>query len=191
MERQPLGRRGLGRQQLGRTRVRQRALTRGQAFADGDANNRVGEVELVVIGEDRRGAQRVPERGCAVELEARERGDVPQRRSGSQNRERSDECLAAGGKAGQPPREQTPDALGPELGDPCRGRIIGLAGLGGDRFRERAQEERVAAGRLVAGSTDALAGGRADRSPNQLGGGRSAERRRTERLAGCLCDNFL
>ena len=166
MERQPLGRRVLGRQQLGRARVRQRALAGGQAFADRGANNRVGEVQLVVLGEDRRSAQRVGECGRALELEARERGDVLERCSRSEDRERADERVAAGGEAGQSAREQAADGLRPELGHPCCGRIVGLAALGGDRGRERPQQERVAASRLVTGETEAVARGRAGRSPN-------------------------
>ena len=135
---------------------------RRQLLVDGAADDRVHEPQSARVGQDAPGAQRVGGRGGLAVVETGEPGGVAHEPAVAHDRGRAGQLLRRPREAREPCAHRRDDAL--------RGGAEHVAGALGARVAQRvgelAQEERVAAGQLVA------ACGRAARRPR----GRAARR---------------
>ena len=118
----------------------------------------MGEVEFERRRQDRRGPQRVGDVGRAFEVEPGKVRDVPERTAPTQHGERTNEGVRPGRKQGQPSCELAGNALDAVAGDPARGLVVRFDALRDHARHQRMQQQRVSAGRGVAGVAEAFGG---------------------------------
>ena len=168
---------------LRRPCVGERPFVGPHRFVGGDPEDRVGKVEFERRSQDGRGPQSVGDVGRVFEIQLGKWREVSQRAAPAQNGERTNEGVRPFREHGQPPRELAGDALGAEMGYPARGLVVRFS-AGGDQGRdERVQEQRVSAGRSMAGAAETVGCGievGADKARRRTG----SQRRRPDRLTG-------
>ena len=169
---------------LGRARVEPLALGLGEPLVDGRAEHRVREAGGPAGAQDAGGGELGDRPRGLLPVEAGEMGDAVGAGVVAQHRDRDGERLDALGQAREPQRDRAGDRLGRDLARPARARGVGRHALLGERADQLAQQQRVAAGRLVHGGGEL----RRDLGAGELAGERAAgvgaEAARAQHLVG-------
>ena len=174
----PLGGGVLAREQARRACVAGRPHGRRELLVDRAADDRVSEAQRARVGQDAAGAQGVGGLGGLPVVEVRERGGVADERAVARDRGRARELLGRGREARQARADRGDHALGRDAEH--------VAGSGlAEGARELAQEERVAAGQLMARAAQRRRGVR-DGGAHQLGRRVLAERLRAQQRGRAL-----
>jgi hypothetical protein len=187
-----LGRGSRLRENPGGARVEQLALARRDVVVDRVAHEGVHEGELRIAAEYLRVRELVGGAGRVLDWDLRyerRRGDLG---AVAEDGDGTHEPPRLGGQARQPQQHRARDGTGAQLAHRS-----GIGGVWSDPLdpqcaHELAQEQRVAAGRRVAGGAERVVGRRAQRPPNHPRGRRLAQWGRAEssgpRVGGQVVD---
>ena len=176
LRRDLLGRRARVVQQLRRALVQQPALPRRQLVVDRVADQRVDEPERRIRAQDLDARELARRSGHRRLLQAGQRGDRGQLRALAQHADRLRDRRRGGGEAPEPHEHRARRGARTDRADHADLRCVGRDTLGLQRAQELAQQQRVAAGRLVAGGAERVVGVRAEPLAHELGRARSGER---------------
>ncbi len=144
---------GLGagrREHLGRPAVGLGTLRPGDVVVDDGAHHRMGELERQVRPQHVRARERCGGVRRGVHAESGEGGGVLELRAPTEDGHRPRERRRLGRDARQSQRHRAGHRLRPDREDPRRLRRGRLHALAAERVEQRLEEERIAAGRLLA-----------------------------------------
>ena len=153
-------------------------------LVDGGAQEWVGEAAVGAGGEDRGADRRVEDRRGRLAVDPRQRHQRAQVGTAAEHRRRADDVGTAAVESRGALDHPGADPLGADRRDPLGGDRLGLPVAFTELGDQRLDQQRVAAGRLVAGGLDRRRGGVADPLADDLRGRRLAQQRRPDRREG-------
>ena len=172
---------------FGRATVRVDALAHSHPFENGTADDRVGELERILVAEEVSLDEYRRRRQSRGRIDSSERGGERQRRAITDDRSRTQELDGVAGEAGDPARDCACDCLRPELQD-----VRYLVGRRHDSVAPNGIEhgyeiEGIAAGALVQRCSEGGIGFRSKPEAGEGGSRLRAERGRTHHDRGRIC----